>query len=479
MDQKDSVATKSSAYSGAEEVWSMVSSLLGGTNEMRRLGTLYMPKFPAETDEQYTYRLKTATLYPAYEHTVVVMAAKPYTRPITIPDDIDEQLKQWLDNLDREGRNVTSFMCEVSSVALAYGQSHVFIDSPPSPRPGVTSVQEERDAGIRPYMVLVKPTQMLGVKHKGGMLTEVRFIEEALEDDGRYGEKTVKQIRVLTVGKCEIYRQMTDAGSVNAGAWELHESYVMTIDEIPFVTFYSRRTGFMISRPPMKELAYMNIKHWQSQSDQDALVHVVRVPLLTVSGVDPNFTLTLGSHSAVRLPTGAAMAYVEHSGAAIGSGKVSLDDLKEEMRQAGAEMMVPRYGPQKTATEVGSEDGATKSELQRIVEDLEDSLALAVALMCKWAKVNQPKDRLIIFKEFGVLESGGASAPVVMQAVTSGILSKQSGYEELQRRGIINVGRTWEDENERLEDEGPPEGKTDPVTGLPYKEPARPEPTIQ
>jgi hypothetical protein len=51
-------------------------------------------------------------------------------------------------------------------------------------------------------------------------------------------------------------------------------------DYIPFVPLYGTRLAFMMGISPLRDVAYLNVKHWQSQSDQDTILHVARVPIL-------------------------------------------------------------------------------------------------------------------------------------------------------------------------------------------------------
>ena len=56
----------------------------------------------------------------------------------------------------------------------------------------------------------------------------------------------------------------------------------------------------MRGSPPLLNLALLNIKHWQSQSEQDNILHVARVPILSVYGLAEGQELTIGSSSAMR-----------------------------------------------------------------------------------------------------------------------------------------------------------------------------------
>lgn len=57
--------------------WPKIEALLGGTSAMRKAKETYLPKQPAESDDDYAYRLSTSTLFPAFERTCGVMAASP------------------------------------------------------------------------------------------------------------------------------------------------------------------------------------------------------------------------------------------------------------------------------------------------------------------------------------------------------------------------------------------------------------------
>ena len=73
------------------------------------------------------------------------------------------------------------------------------------------------------------------------------------------------------------------------GKWLIHSEADQSrngepLGFVPVVDLVLEKTGFFAGRPPLMELAYLNVKHWQSQSDQDNIVHYVSVPLLQYRG---------------------------------------------------------------------------------------------------------------------------------------------------------------------------------------------------
>lgn len=462
----DDVSSSTPAVNSMSDNWQLVEDLRSGTSGMRAAGARRMPKFTAEDDESHKARIASATLYPAFSKTVTLLASRPFTRPIAIEGEKDF-VDGFMSDVDRQGRNFEHFSSELLELALAYGQCHVLAEYPVRPQ-GVVTIEQERQAGLRPYFVIVRPDKLLGWRSTdGGLLQQVRFKETVEEPEGEFGVREVEQIRVLEPDKFRVFRK-----SKTSGKWELFGQPIPnTLGYVPFYTVYAGRTGFMTSRPPLMELAHMNVKHWQSQSDQDTILHVARVPILKVVGVADDFTLTVGTKAAVHLPVGSDMDYVEHSGAAIEAGKVSLDDLKEEMRQAGAEMMVARPGP-RTATEVATENIAGLSDLQRIVNNAQDVLNTALMAAADWARKRAPK--ITLYNEFGSVGTSVETMAEVTAMSSTGIISKRTAFDEAKRRAILSGDVTWEEERARIEDEGSPAGKIDPLTGLPYSQPDDP-----
>jgi hypothetical protein len=445
--------------------WEIVRALMQGTDAMRAANTAYLPKWPNEDQDSYNFRLATATLFPAYSRTIKTLVGKPFAKPITWNKAPSAQVMEWTKDIDLQGRNLDIFSAELAEEVVGYGIAGILVDAPNAKEligsDRTPSQAEEMALGIRPYFVCIHPWQLLGwhSERVGGVetLTMLRLFEIVCEKDGEFGEKKVEQVRVLEPGKWRTFRlrQREDGDR----EWYQHANGVTTLKYIPFFPAYGNRLGFMLGKPPMMELAYMNIKHWQSQSDQDTILHVARVPILAIAGIDDpdgKFTLNLGTKAAVKLPHGGEMKYVEHTGAAISSGKISLDDLKEEMRQAGAELLVLKPGSI-TATQINTEQGIGLCDLQRIAMGLEDTIDKALACMAEWGQAGV-SGSTNVHKDFAALTLAEASATLLHAMRQSGDLSSETLFHELQRRGIIAPDIDHEAEKARIATDGPPLG---------------------
>lgn len=452
------VQNQSSEVQALAQNWPIAESLLGGTAAMRKAGTTFLPKWPGEEKESYEARLATATLFPAFGRTLGVMSGKPFSKQITLGEDTPAKIKTWCEDVDLQGNSLHTFAAMMMDEALGFGLAGILVDYPRVS--GARTLADERAIGARPYMVAVRHSQILGWKAQRSngatVLTQLRLAETKEEDDGEFGIKHEPRVRVLTPGAWAVYMP----GAKAEDDWVLEEEGATTLQAIPFAPVYGRKRGFMDGVSPLLDLAYLNVKHWQSQSDQDTILHVARVPILAlIGGDDPGVDgtggtqLTVGASAAVRLPKDGDLKFVEHTGAAIEAGAKSLEALEDQMIQTGAELLVQKPG-QRSATEAANDAEANKSELQRITEGFEDSLDQALQFMAAWVNEKQG-GHASLFKDFGAATLTEAGAQLVISMQQAGYITKATAIKELQRRGMLAADIDALMELDAVQEEGP------------------------
>lgn len=249
------VATVSDAVAAMQDDWQLIADLLGGTKAMRAAGKRYLPARTLEDPQDYAARLSAATLFPAFSETLARMVGRVFSKPLTPNDDVPAWIAdEVLPDVDRQGRNLHVWAKEWFAEALAMGLSHCIVEAPRAD--GVRTRADQRRAGVRPYLIRVSPQRVLGWRESGGKLTQLRVRFDRTEDDGEFGTKSVKQVRVYEVGRVRVFEE-------HKGEWVAVGDVRTGLARIPIVTLYTKRTGFMTAEPPLRELAYLNAKHWR------------------------------------------------------------------------------------------------------------------------------------------------------------------------------------------------------------------------
>jgi hypothetical protein len=422
------VATPHPDVQAMAELWPMPRTLYQGTAAMRGVGKTYLPKEAAESEEAYKARLMRTVLFNAFAKTVNDMAGRVFAKEIVFGEDVPEAIEEWSENIDLTGRHLNVFASDILKDAMQTGLAHILVDSPAN-----EGAVTRADQG-RPYFVHLRAEDVIGWTHvltdNGLALETLRFYETVEEKNGIHVSR-VTQIRVLLPNAYQIWRENEKK------EWALVIEGSRDLAEIPLATVYLARTGFMTAKPPLQDLADLNITHWQSSSDQRNILHVARVPILFGAGFPEDASLVIGSSSLTRASDPASkLSYVEHSGAAIGSGRDDLKDIEFQMQAMGLQLLVSEPG--QSATGEVRDDIKENSRLAMWADALKDGIEQALMWMAKIGGLGEDGGEIIVNKDFGIQARGAVDVQSILAAVAAGIISKETAIREFLRRGILS-----------------------------------------
>lgn len=276
----------SEAYAAMAPDWELADALMGGTRAMRNMGTKYLPKEPKEESTWYETRLERAVLFPGMSRALRNLTGKAFAASVAV-EGASEQWQKWFENIDLAGATLQQFCERAFLDGLTYGHTTVLAEYPVV-GPAATLFEERNVIKARPYLLNRQAKQIIGWRtstiNNQTKLSRVRIREPLTSYDDEWDDDgETYQVRVLTPGGYQIFQQNTD------GDWMLAQEGTVSIkDKIPLVPIYFDKTGEMMSRLPLNDLAWTNVAHWQSYSDQRTILRVARVPIIFVSGATEN-----------------------------------------------------------------------------------------------------------------------------------------------------------------------------------------------
>lgn len=441
------VNTPNAAYNDMAAHWALPDTLMGGTMAMQAAETTYLPKFASESETGYEARRKASVLYNAYGRTVGILAGEPLKSPpiLVEPSPQDEVIEH---DADLQGADLTAYTHRILLDLVNKGKHHTLVAYQDTDairestgRSTVTRM-DEIAFDVRPYFVRLESANVIGWRgtRVAGreMLTQVRVRELDTEPDGEFGERVVTYVRVYTMDEVVRYRE-PEKGSRE---WVEVDRRANDLGYIPIVTVYAKRLGLLKAYPPLEDLAWLNLQHWQASSDQFNILHFARIYMMAMYGWDEDDvkTIDVGVAAAIiQSNTDARIDIVEHSGAAISAGRVQLQDLCELMRSLGTDMLVPKANPTATATEAQIDKAEMVSELQLIVRNAERGLVQMFEIAADWQERKLlPGFRVDIQQSYSTNLFGSTQPKDIRDLYGLGMLDKRTTLQEHQRIGVIS-----------------------------------------
>ena len=440
----DNPLTTSLAHDLMRPKWDMVETLIGGTAAMRSAGKQYLPQHEEETNHNYKQRLATCTLFNMTELTLDSWVGRPFSDPLKLNEDIPSEVAALLDDIDLEGNSITTVSRWWFKEALGKSVAHILVDMPSLGEEeafGRTLADDRRDSR-RPYWVPIKPENLIyasaEVRDGQEFLTHVRLLESKVTRVG-FAEQVEIRVRVLEPGIWQVWKPKNP--EKRDTQWVLEEAGTTSLNKIPLVSFYTNRDGLMHGKPPIEDLATLNIRHWQSTSDQTNIITVARFPMLSVAGaVDVSGTsIKIGPRNLLgtRDPNG-RFYYVEHKGAAIEAGRQDLMDIEEQMSNYGAEFLKRRPGTA-TATARALDSAESLSPLQDSTLRFMDAIGTALNLTAEWMGLGVKKGGTVrLATDFGPEKVKTIDFRTLLETRRNRDMSREEFLMELKRRGQLS-----------------------------------------
>ena len=355
----DSIAAPGLAHRAMAPELDLLADLSGGTTAMRRAGQRWLPREANESWTAWRARLGRSVLFNGLSRTVQALAGRPFSKPVGLAD-ADDELMRLAADIDGEGTGIGGFAGLLLRALLTDGMVHILVDRP--------------RRGGAPYFVIVPASRLIGARRDDTGLTDIRISERLARPSGHFGEEAVDAVRLIDRNGWSLWH-------ATRGGWKRQEDGLHEFGVVPLVTLNAAPLGFMRARPPLIDLAWLNLAHWQSASDQRHILHVARVPILFGRGLQTaDGEIEIGPNRLILADDPAAeLRFVEHTGAAIAAGRQDLVDLEDRMAVLGLDMLRHRPG-ETTATGRAIDAAQTHAALNGIVQTLEDGLARAMRM---------------------------------------------------------------------------------------------------
>jgi len=461
MNRSQTVGIFSGPRKEMETAWRLTRTLRDGTDGMRREKDRYTPPTARERKDptMYAERIASSVLYNVYDETIARIASLPFEKPPTIVGEIPKDLEEINDDADRCGNSLSVFMSTIYQDAIDKGMGMFLVDHVSTVKlDGQTMRADEADAaGIRPYFSRIEPDNFIGARWETEagreVVKELRIREWAYKPsaDG-IGDELVERVRVWTTETVELWERnygmtvvandrMSMSGQGDTSGFSLIEEprpHMFPGGKIPLVVVYTKRIGFMQSRPPLLGLAHLNVKHWNQQSVHDAALRFCMSPVLFGRGLTREEAeqkpSTGEGATLLSVSQTAELSFVEIAGSSLEQSTKQIDKTEQRMRAASVE---PLQAGAATATGEMRAELKDQSEAQKWVEAMEWAIFRAYQIAAEWVGEALPEDfNVTLHRASSLLQAANPARTTALQSDRrDGNITLRTYLEERKRSG--------------------------------------------
>jgi hypothetical protein len=409
------------AWFAQEAHWILIEDLLQGTFGMRQKHRRYLPQEPRELDESYDNRLARSVCPPYYQRLERLLAGMLTRKPVRLVDTSDTIREQLFDT-DLNGNDLNVWTYEAARKMVRYGHVGTLVDAPAD--------------GGRPYWVNYTPRQILGWRTESNegkqQLTMLRLQELASVPDGEYGEKVVQQVRVLTPGEYQIY-QKDDKGD-----FRMVDEGRTSLSEIPFSIAYSNRVGFMESRPPLEDIAELNLKTYQIQSDLDNQLHISAVPMLAFYGFPSSAEeVSAGPGEAIAFPAEGRAEYIEPGGTSFQFQFQRLEQLALQINELGLSAVLGQKLTAETAEAKRINRSQGDSTMMVIAQNMQDMIDNCLQFHAQYLGQNEAAGSCHVNRDFMGTRLDPQEITSLLQLYTAGTITQETLLQQLSDGEVL------------------------------------------
>ena len=390
------------------------------------------------------------------------LASKPFGKEVALKGNPPERIAGKIDavtkrrvggivdDIDGRGNGLTVFAREAFAQAIAKGMHGILVDYP-TMQPTATKA-EEQAVGARPYWVQIPAENIIALYTdvEGGreVITHVRIAETVIERDG-YDEIKLERIRILEPGRWELWEKRATIDKPSDPSWVKVDSGTLArsgeCNSVPLVLFFTGdRTGTQGVRPPLADLAHMQIELYRALSRQDEILTYAGSPMVVANGLaapSADNQIEIGPKVILFAPAAGegiktGWEFIQPSAANITEVRNHVTSVQEDMRRIGMQPMTEMPGnPSATGQSISAAKAHSAVKAWALM--LNDCLEQAFTFTAEWMNLPDVIETEIS-TDFSVQPY--AQFPLAALAAARGTkdLSQKTYWEGLRRFDVLS-----------------------------------------
>lgn len=425
-------------YDELSPIWSKMRDAVAGEDVVKARGETYLPRLTGQDEEAYRGYVLRAMFFGATGRTLQgLLGAVMRKDPVLIMPAAAEPL---LANVTRSGEDFATFTRLVVAEQLTTGRCGVLVDV--------------GQRGGLPYLRLYPAESILNwheVLIDGVPLLDFVALAETVEPSPLDPEASQVKARVcvLQLDESGLYVQRL-IGEDDGEIVILPTRLGRRLDFLPFQFVGAADNAPRPDKPPLLDLANVNLSHYRSSADLEHGRHFTALPTPYIVGADPDEDLhdplMIGSGSAWMLPAGSHPGLLEFNGQGLKHLENALVEKQELMVQLGARMLETQKRSAETAEALRLRQAGDSATLSIVADTASRGLQRALGWLVDWAGIPGAGGvRVKLNADFFDTRMGPMELQSLVAAWQQGAIAFTDLHSNLVRGEVIDPDRTRDD----------------------------------
>lgn len=375
--------------------WQLIRDCISGQDVVKQNQKRYLPKPNAadcspENDARYLAYLERAVFYNVTDNTLRGLVGQVFsTDPVVELPDAMAFIEQ---DVDGAGVTLTQQAKKALNNTLAFGRCGLLTDFPRPNADGTPfTAAQIQEGSAKPTITMYDPEQVINWRTRlvagRKLLSLVVISTEYIAVDDGFELKSDREWRVLRLDEQDLYvqevwrkRELANTPTDDDLDFYIHETIMPTdyngnrLAYIPFQFVGALNNNEMPDKPPMYDMAVLNMAHYRNSADYEESVYMVGSPTPYFTGLTDQWLnetmdgkVQLGSRAAVSLPKGSTAGLLVAT--ENGLVKEAMADKERQMVALGAQL-VEQKTVQRTLGEAKMEKAVVNSTLVQCAKNV-------------------------------------------------------------------------------------------------------------
>jgi len=407
----------------------MLKDLEKGTKAIKKKGEVYLDRYFKEDSKKYALRSKKAVFKNFFSTILWNTSSLLFRKSPEI--DFVKKFSDFFENVNGEGDSLQSFMHLLAKNAIRDGLSYIWVDN--EKIEGTLT----KTATVQPVFKNIERADVFSkrfeVVNGRKILTQFVFRTFIEEDIDGFATQSSEIYVVLNIGSGKVYKK-------NKREFELIDSWENSLDYIPIVPVYSKKTGFFEADLALLDIAYANIKHYNKLSDLDHITYMTNAPILALYNfnTEGKDNVVIGSNNALLFEdkqSGGA-EYIQPNGNGTKDLKDFIADLETYITKMSIDLITKDSF--KTATEAKLREKRSSLFLVEIAESLETAINRALEIAEDFAGIKY-NATVKLNKDFEDLKLDANTIDKLIKLKSENMISLETLWDALNKGEVLKL----------------------------------------